>query len=338
MAFLSKTLESINWDSEIPDNLIYFADRSDSKPDLTLPPAPVLTPPTRIALSKPQPYNPLRFPGETMKLLYDQVDACFELMCENHDTHLILFQINSALRKCAESFSGARSKYIQALQQKFLHVVTTGRRWKKENVRLDKAVIDADAYRRRIEEIKTNREKVEYEVESTKRATAQMHLQLDEEREKIDALEQDKLAKLERIKIETKEIQTKHHEEVFRSEQLEKKARKFVCEFTLMCSFKRFRQRVKRQKQLKIFRVKSLRTRDFERIHFCFSKFRKFLQDRRKLIGLVASVEKSRKRRLMLRWKTSFVLERKSGRHYRSFLLRKGEQTKKKFPLFFSLD
>ena len=63
-------------------------------------------------------------------------------------------KVNSALRKCAESFSAARSKYIQALQQKFMHVVTTGRKWKKENVRLEKAATDANSYKERIEEMK----------------------------------------------------------------------------------------------------------------------------------------------------------------------------------------
>ena len=90
---LLSALESINWDSVVPDDVVYFADRSPSKPDLSLPPPPSLSPPARIALPKPQMYTRLAFPGETMKLLYEQVDSCFEIMCDNHDTHLILFQV-----------------------------------------------------------------------------------------------------------------------------------------------------------------------------------------------------------------------------------------------------
>ena len=125
-------LSTINWETVSPDKVIHYTSSAPTKPNLTLPIAPTLSPPSRINMPHPIHIEKLQYPGETMKLLYSQVDDLFELMCDNHDTHLILFQINSGPRKCAESFSSARSKYLFALQQKFAEVVTTGRKWKKE--------------------------------------------------------------------------------------------------------------------------------------------------------------------------------------------------------------
>ena len=118
-----------------------------------------------------------------MKKLSMECDRLFDVVCGNHDVHLTLFQINSALRKCADTFSAARSRYITAVRAKFMYLYSTMDKWKREDSTLGKAVNDAKVYMGRIEGIENEREKNKYDLEAMKRHAKHLHKTIDSVRD-----------------------------------------------------------------------------------------------------------------------------------------------------------
>ena len=104
--------EPIDWDVVGSSDVLTYTLANTQQLDWALPATPVLNPPARVAMPRPPRIGrpPDHGALDTMKKLSQVSDKLFDELCGNHDVHLSLFQINSALRKCADSFSAARSR------------------------------------------------------------------------------------------------------------------------------------------------------------------------------------------------------------------------------------
>ena len=179
--------ESVAWDVLRPEDVDAVI---QATPDVEwkLPPPPTLNPPPRVPLPPTPTPPPLPPSADNMKKLQSQSEHLFDAMCDNHEVHLSLFQINSALRKCADSFSNARNRYLMSIQAKMMYLESMMIKWKKEDPKLKKAVEDAADYISKINKIDEAKEKAVYDLQALKRHTAHLHKTIDAERDDHERL------------------------------------------------------------------------------------------------------------------------------------------------------
>ena len=318
--------EVVNWDAlDTQEVLKYTGQEGLGSFDWALPVAPALNPPERVMMPKPpvvsKPTSQASL--DTMKKLYKEVDGIFDALCDNHDIHLSLFQINSALRKCADSFSAARKRYLVAVQSKFIYIHGTMEKWKKEDPKLGKAVEEARGYIEKINNIEEAKAKNKYDLEAMKRRAVNLHKEIDKVRDGASSMNKVREKVAKEISEATSRLKVSEREQIEKDRELEVLARQFVARATMRQAFSKLRKRTLRQKSIKLFHSK-MRTK--VKVWACYavlSTWRQFTRETRDLRMKVRTVQTYQLRRVLRTWKSAHLLHSKSSEFLKMSLTRK---------------
>ncbi|GMI09769.1 hypothetical protein TrLO_g394 [Triparma laevis f. longispina] len=313
--------ESVAWDVLKPEDMEVVI---KATPDVEwkLPVPPTLNPPPRVPLPEVPIPPPLLPTADNMKKLQSQSESLFEAMCDNHEVHLSLFQINSALRKCADSFSNARNRYLMSIQAKMMYLESLMMKWKKEDPKLKKAVEDAGEYIGKINKIEEAKEKAVYDLHALKRHTKHLHKTIDVEREDHERLVEVQKSVSARIEEANKKLGNDEREQILKDRELEKRGKAFVARFSLRVCFKLFRARVSRQKDIKIFAGKCRNSFDRRVKFYRFLRWRNYLRELKSVRLKVKTVETIRTRKVWRSVRAAYKIHAISTRHARLRMLR----------------
>jgi len=295
----------IDWDVMGSQDVLNYTLANTQQLDWALPATPILNPPARVAMPRSPPVGSAPDHGslDTMKKLYSVSDKLFDTLCSNHDVHLSLFQINSALRKCADSFSAARSRYLIAIQAKFMYLHSTMQRWKKEDPKLGKAVDDAKEYMGKIEKIEAEKEETKYNLEAMKRHTAHLHKTIDTVRDEHVTLTLTRSKVVKEIEEANSRLLVDEREELEKERELMRLGKQFIARASMRQAFETFKRRVKRQNDIKRFSADFRKKMDYWDTHGLFIRWKNFLREKKGERVKVNAVKMYAKRKTWKEWR-----------------------------------